>query len=62
MENLKEWMENVQYRMEEEGFDYCFDGYSNWNEIKDEEFHKLRKQYLESKKQLREYVENMCKS
>lgn len=49
--------ENVRYRMDEEGFHYCFDGYSKWGHIKDEEFHKLRINYLESAKLLREYVD-----
>jgi hypothetical protein len=48
----------VQYRMDNEGIDYCFDGYSNWDEIEDEEFHKLRLEFLESMKNIRSYVEN----
>lgn len=48
--------ERVKYRMDEEGFDYCFDGYSNWEEIKDKEFHRLRLQYLQSAKDLRNYI------
>ena len=44
-EELENW-ERVQYRMDEEGFVYCFEGYSRWEEIKDEEFHHLRKQFL----------------
>jgi hypothetical protein len=47
---------SVKYRIKEEGMDYCFEGYSDWKEIIDEEFHKLRKAYLESAKKLREYV------
>lgn len=56
-EEERENFENVQYRMDAEGFHYCFDGYSNFNEIKDEEFHKLRLKYLESAKLLKEYVD-----
>lgn len=52
----KEIWESCQYRMNEEGFDYCFDGYSKWDEIKDENFHKLRESYLESAKNLKEYI------
>jgi len=55
----KEEKENwryIQYRMDEEGFNYCFDGYGNWEEIKDDEFHKLRLNYLESAKLLRDYI------
>ena len=36
-EELDNW-KNVKYRMEEEGFDYCFNSYSHWDEIKDDIF------------------------
>jgi hypothetical protein len=42
--------ERVSCRIKDEGFHYCFTGYSNWSEIKDEEFHRLRRNYLESVK------------
>lgn len=45
------------YRIVEEGMLYCFDGYSSWSEIKDEEFHRLRKNFLESAKALKKYVD-----
>lgn len=48
----------VQYRMENEGFHYCFKHYSSFKEIEDEEFHKLRLKYLKSAKKLEEYVNN----
>ena len=54
-DDLELW-ESVQYRMDEEGFDYCFESYSNWDEIKDEEFHRLRLDFLRSMKELREYI------
>jgi hypothetical protein len=41
-----------------EGFDYCFQSYSNFHEVKDEEFHKLRLAYLNAAKALEEYVNN----
>ena len=44
--------------MDEEGFDYCFESYSRFEEIKDEEFHKLRLEFLESMKKIREYVKD----
>ena len=56
---LENW-EYVQYRIEEEGLHYCFKHYSNFEEIKDEEFHRLRLNYLESAKLLEEYVNNKC--
>ena len=48
----------VQYRMGNEGIDYCFEHYSSFDEIEDEEFHKLRNEFLESVKKIRSYVEN----
>lgn len=57
-EDEKEIWRDVQYRMDAEGFHYCFDGYSSWEEIQDEEFHRLRLNYLQSAKQLEEYVIN----
>jgi hypothetical protein len=48
----------VQYRMGEEGIDYCFESYSNWDEIEDEEFHKLRQEFLNSMKKIRSYIDN----
>jgi len=52
----KESWQNVQYRMDAEGFHYCFDGYYSWEEIQDEEFHRLRLNYLQSAKLLEEYI------
>jgi len=46
----------VQYRMNQEGFHYCFKHYSTFNEIEDEKFHRLRNQYLESAERLEDYV------
>jgi hypothetical protein len=54
----QELWENVQYRMENEGFHYCFKYYHNWKEIEDEEFQKLREEYLKSAELLEQYVNN----
>lgn len=54
-EELDDW-QAVHYRMDNEGIDYCFEHYSSFEEIKDEEFHKLRLEFLESMKKIREYV------
>ena len=48
----------VRYRMDNEGIDYCFEHYSSFEEIKDEEFHKLRLEFLESMRKIREYVKD----
>ena len=61
IKKLEEDLDNfrsVQYRMDNEGVGYCFDGYSDWDEIEDEEFHKLRLEFLSSMKKIRSYVEN----
>lgn len=53
----KDDAENVLYRIREEGFDYTFDGYSTWGEIRDEKFHGLRLLYKQSKEDLKLYLE-----
>ena len=53
--NLEDW-KAVNYRMREEGIDYCFEHYSNWDEIQDDEFHRLRLGFLQYMKEIREYV------
>lgn len=56
-QELDNW-KSVSYRMENEGVDYCFESYSKWDEIEDEEFHKLRKEFLSSMKNIKEFVDN----
>ena len=56
-EELEDW-QMVRYRMDNEGIDYCFEHYSSFEEIKDEEFHKLRLEFLESMRKIREYVKD----
>jgi hypothetical protein len=55
-DELENW-QSVRYRMENEGIDYCFEHYSHWDEIKDEEFHRLRLGFLQYMKEIREYVD-----
>ena len=49
--------ENVRYRMKNEGIDYCFKHYSNFEEIKDEKFHELRNKFLISIDEIQNYVD-----
>jgi hypothetical protein len=56
-EDELEYWHSVQYRMDEEGFDYCFEHYSRWDEIKEEEFHRLRLGFLQSMEDLRNYID-----
>lgn len=60
-EDLLEEFENVDYRMDAEGFHYCFDGYSSFDEVKDEKFHQLRLAYLSVADELKSYVESRIK-
>lgn len=43
LEEELEKYQNVVYRIEDEGVGYTFKRYSTFEEIEDEEFHKLRK-------------------
>lgn len=54
--NTKEKKEVCEV-VENEGFDYAFQHYSNFSEIKDKKFHELRKAYLTATKELSEYIE-----
>ena len=48
---------NVSYRMNNEGFDYCWRSYSEFLEIKDPYFHALRKNYIKAATDLESYVD-----
>lgn len=50
----------VQYHMDQEGIDYCFESYSNFKEIEDEKFHELRLRFIQSMCDLRDYVNEKC--
>jgi hypothetical protein len=60
-EELENW-EAVHYRMDNEGMGYCFEHYSSFEEIKDDEFHKLRLDLLDNMKKIRKYVEDKIES
>ena len=49
-------MDNVAYRMDAEGFDYCFRSYSDFQYVHDKKFHKLREAYCEAANKLEKYV------
>jgi len=60
-EQLEEELEkfkNVDYRMNNEGLEYCFKHYSSFEEIKDKQFHILRLQLMLSIDKIKEYVSN----
>ncbi len=56
-EEKEEW-EYVYFKMINEGFHYCFKHFSSFNDIKDEEFHRLRINYLQYSNELEEYIKN----
>ena len=49
-------IKDVSDRVDQEGFDYCFCGYSDFPEIKDAEFHALRVAYVKAAEELKEYL------
>ena len=54
--NINEDWAYVKSKLENEGFHYCFKHYSDFKEIADKTFHKLRKKYLKSAEQLENYI------
>ena len=58
LENQLEEIEMVRYRMDAEGFHYCFKHYSSFEDVDDDEFHKLRNMYLQVSEALETYVHN----
>lgn len=60
-EKIEEELESffqVRYRMNNEGISYCFKHYSSFKDIEDEEFHRLRNEFLSSMKNIENYVED----
>lgn len=46
----------VRETVESEGFEYAFVNYTDFEDIKDEEFHRLRKAFLEAHTALEDYI------
>jgi hypothetical protein len=55
-EEQENWS-NVQYRMDNEGLEYCFKHYSRFEEIKDDKFHQLREELINKIDEIRGYVD-----
>lgn len=47
--------------IENEGFEYCFDNYSDFKTVKDTNFHKLLNSYIIAKKNLEKYIEHQSR-
>jgi len=58
LEEELEKYQNVVYRIEDEGVDYAFKKYSSFEEIEDEEFHKLRKYLIQHIDLMDNYLKN----
>jgi hypothetical protein len=54
--SLKEAMSYIASTIQNEGFEYTFCSYSSFDCIKDEEFHRLRKNYLKAMQDLNDYI------
>lgn len=52
----KQDKEEIQNTIENEGFDYAFRHYSDFDEIEDEKFHALRIAYVDAAEALGEYL------
>ena len=46
----------VNSAIENEGFWYCFTGYSAWKDIEDKEFHRLLDEMIDASDKLKEYI------
>jgi hypothetical protein len=57
LEESENW-ENVRYRMDNEGIEYCFTKYSSFEEIQDEEFHLKRKKLIGLMWEMRMYIQD----
>lgn len=56
MNEMKDWGW-INAVVDNEGFDYAFMCYSDFDDIKDLEFHKLRKEYINAHEKLQSYIE-----
>ena len=56
-DELDKWA-SVRYRIDAEGMEYCFSHYSSFDDIEDDEFHKLRLNLIQLMDQMEQFVEN----
>lgn len=49
-------LEQVAGIVDNEGFDYAFRHYSDFKEVKDVEFHRLRREYVDAAILLADYI------
>lgn len=53
IEKDKEYLATISHH---EGFDYAFCDYSSFDEIEDEEFHKVREEYVKAAEKLKDII------
>lgn len=46
----------MEQKIEKEGFHYAFHGYSDFEEVEDQRFHELRKEYILASEALAAYM------
>lgn len=51
-------LEQIQLKIECEGFDYALVYYSDWKEIRDKEFQRLRKVFVKAREELAKYLDH----
>ena len=49
-------LDYIRSTIELEGFSYTFEGYSDFEDIKDPEFHRLRRAYVKAARDLKDYL------
>lgn len=57
---IEDWRE-LEYRIREEGIEYAVLHYSDWSNIKDDEFHSIRETLIDSIHQMKDYVNKKIK-
>jgi hypothetical protein len=55
-------LQMVEYKMDAEGFHYCFACYSDFEEVDDPKFHELRLAYLKAADELETYVSTQIRN
>lgn len=53
---IQEDKDYIKRKIENEGFHYCFVSYSRFEDIEDEEFHRLRLNYLDAIEKIKNYI------
>lgn len=56
MANEIKELQSVRDRMDYEGIDYCFRDYSDFEEVEDKEFQRLRQAYVDAANALEKYL------